>query len=181
MARSTPQLPFTDQMVTDESVIHLKESFRPLLCPQPFYLILGSIPGDRSIADQAYYAHPQNRFWRIIATLCQVELPEHYEARKELIATHHIALWDVAHKALRKGSLDSAIRNEEPNDILQLLANCPTIHTVLFNGKKAEQLYKRYFKQLPHIRYFSLPSTSPANAACKFDELVMKWGKVLNE
>lgn len=154
---------------------HLKESFQPLLCPEPHYLILGSIPGDRSIAEQAYYAHPQNRFWRLMAALCAKELPPHYEERKQLIAIHHIALWDVAHKAHRQGSLDSAIRDEEPNAILQLLAAHPSIHTVLFNGKKAQQLYQRYFTELPNLRYFCMPSTSPANAACKFDQLLLKW------
>ncbi|MGL4518588.1 MAG: DNA-deoxyinosine glycosylase [Phocaeicola sp.] len=164
----------TDSTLTDS---HFKESFQPLLCPEPHYLILGSIPGDRSIAEQAYYAHPQNRFWRVIATLCRAQLPVHYPARIALLAAHHIALWDVAHTAHRKGSLDSAIRNEAPNAIHQLLEAHPTIHTVLFNGKKAEQLYRRYFNALPHLRYFSLPSTSPANAACHFDRLVEHWGE----
>ncbi|MGL4852292.1 MAG: DNA-deoxyinosine glycosylase [Phocaeicola sp.] len=159
---------------------HFKESFLPLLCPEPQYLILGSIPGDRSIAMQAYYGHPQNRFWRLMAAIFHTDLPVEYDGKKKLLATYGIVLWDVAHKAQRKGSLDSAIRNEEPNEILNLLATHPTIHTVLFNGKKSEQLYYRYFKELPYIRYYAMPSTSPANAACKFDDLLERWERAFN-
>ena len=143
-------------------------------------MILGSIPGDRSIEIQQYYGHPQNRFWRMIAIVCHAETPIIYEEKKRLLSENRIALWDVAHKANRKGSLDSAIRDEEPNDIATLLAENPTIHTVAFNGKKSEQLYDRYFQRFNTVRYLSLPSTSPANAACGLERLCNQWRQIIS-
>ena len=155
--------------------MNVKQSFEPLLCDGARVLILGSIPGDRSIELGEYYGHPQNRFWRVIAAITSSEQPTDYEAKKAMLAANHIALWDVAHRAVRQGSLDSAIRNEEPNDIAVLLADNPTITTVAFNGKKAEQLYDKYFERLSHITYLAMPSTSPANAACRYEQLCNKW------
>ena len=154
---------------------HLKVSFEPLADPKAEVLILGSMPGDRSLQLQQYYAHPQNRFWHLVAELTHTEPPTNYEQKKQLLAEHKIALWDVAHQALRPGSLDSAMSNESPNDIARFLATHPRIRTIGFNGKKAEQLYDRHFERLPHLRYVPLPSTSPANASCRFDELCRKW------
>ena len=147
--------------------------------PQPRILILGSIPGDRSLQLQEYYGHPQNRFWKVVARLCNEETPQDYKSKKELLARHHIALWDVAGRAQRIGSLDSAIRNEEPNNILQLLTEHGCIEHIIFNGKKAEQLYQRYFERLPHIHYWSMPSTSPANAASGMEALIVAWEKAI--
>ena len=157
----------------------IKYSFSPLLCDEPQVLILGSIPGDRSIEVNQYYGHPRNRFWRVMCALYDCDVPTDYPSRIQMLATNKIALWDVACLAERKGSLDSAIRDEEPNDIHNLLQNNPTIKIVAFNGKKAEQLYNKYFKELSHIKYLSLPSTSPANAACQLDTLAERWTAIL--
>lgn len=158
---------------------YLKYSFAPLLDKGAEVLILGSIPGDKSIELQEYYGYPQNRFWRVMAFICNDEVPTDYESKKAMLIQNKIALWDVAHKADRKGSLDSAIRDEAPNDITSLLQNCHTIKTIAFNGKKAEQLYDRYFHRTSHIKYFSMPSTSPANAMCQLDMLCEKWNNIL--
>ena len=90
-----------------------------------------------------------------------------------------IALWDVARRALRHGSMDSAIRNEEPNDVATFINDHKNLHTVVFNGKKAEQLYDRYFERQLGIRYLPMPSTSPANAATSFVVLCEKWREIL--
>ncbi len=160
-------------------MLHIKQSFPPLLCNEPQVLILGSIPGDRSIEMQQYYGHPQNRFWRVLAMVFEADIPANYEEKKGLLADNNIALWDVAHRASRKGSMDSAIRDEEPNDIVKLLAENKTIQTIAFNGKKAEQLFDRYFERFPNIRYLSMPSTSPANAACGFEKLCKHWKQII--
>lgn len=160
--------------------MNIKQSFLPLGADNAEVLILGSIPGDRSIELQQYYGHPQNRFWRVIASITGSELPTTYDAKQHMLLTNRIALWDVAHKATRIGSLDSAISNEEPNNIEAFIANHTKLTTVAFNGKKAEQLYHKYFKQVGGIIYISLPSTSPANAACKLDELQEKWRQIVN-
>jgi hypoxanthine-DNA glycosylase len=154
----------------------LKHSFAPLIDQEAKILILGSIPGDKSIELQEYYGHAQNRFWRVLTAICGYEtVPTDYLSKKSILIQNKIALWDVAHKANRKGSLDSAIRDEEPNDIASLLEKYPTIKTIAFNGKKAEQLYDRYFQRSLHIKYLSMPSTSPANAIYQLDLLSQKW------
>lgn len=161
--------------------MNIKQSFSPLTNDDAEVLILGSIPGDRSIEMQQYYGHPQNRFWKVIAAITGSEIPINYADKKALLATNKIALWDVAQKASRKGSLDSAISNEEPNDIKTLITTHQALKTIAFNGKKAEQLYDRYFTREPHINYISLPSTSPANAACRLYDLCKIWKLIIAE
>lgn len=156
-----------------------KQSFLPLENATAEVLILGSIPGDRSIELQQYYGHPQNRFWRVIASVIGSELPLDYDARQQMLLVNRIALWDVARQADRVGSLDSAIRNEEPNDIKTFITQHPMLKIIAFNGKKAEQLYDKYFERSTHIKYLSLHSTSPANAACKINELQEKWIQIV--
>ncbi|MCM1532307.1 MAG: DNA-deoxyinosine glycosylase [Bacteroides sp.] len=156
-----------------------KFSFEPLAGKEARVLVLGSIPGDRSLELNEYYGHPQNRFWRMLACLCNETMPGTYPEKKELLLRNGIALWDVAHKAVRPGSMDSDIRNEAPNDIPALMASLPNLHTVAFNGKTAEKLYDKYFSRLPGIRYLPMPSTSPANARFTLDKLCACWGQML--
>lgn len=156
-----------------------KYSFDPIISPQPKILILGSLPGDLSLELQQYYGHPQNRFWKLMFHLFHLEYSTDYNIRQQFIKDHHIALWDVAHSASRVGSMDSDMKNEVPNPIHQLLAEYPSIDKVIFNGKKAEGLYLKHFKPLNHIHYFSLPSTSPANARYTFDKLEHIWSEAL--
>lgn len=157
----------------------MKKSFLPLATDDAEVLILGSIPGDRSIELHQYYGHPRNRFWWVIASITDSELPTDYDAKRQMLVTNRIALWDVARQADRIGSLDSAIRNEEPNDIETFINHHQQITTIVFNGKKAEQLYDKYFDRVNHIKYLLLPSTSPANAACGVKELQEKWKQIL--
>ena len=154
---------------------HLKTSFPPITSPEIEILVLGSIPGDRSIAENEYYGHPRNRFWRMLAVMRECELPENYNDKKQLLLQNRIGLWDVAQQAERKGSLDSAIKNAEPNDIEIFIARHPSLNTIGFNGLKAEALYNRFFERKAEINYYSLPSTSPANAGCSLSTLCERW------
>ena len=158
---------------------HLKHSFGPLAGDDVRILILGTIPGDRSIELGEYYGHPQNRFWRVIAAITGNSPPADYSQKRAMLAANGIALWDVARRAIREGSMDSAIRGEEPNDIAAFIAAHKNLRSVVFNGKKAEQLYDRYFVRLPGIRYLPMPSTSPANAATNFNTLCKKWCEIV--
>lgn len=169
------------QIKDTEKDILLKKSFPPLIDAETKILILGTMPGDESLRQSQYYAHPRNRFWKMIATITENDFPETYEEKKVLLQQHHIGVWDVIHSAERKGSLDTAILNETPNELSQLLTAFPSIKTICFNGKKAEALYKKHFQLLPHIIYHSLPSTSPANAAFSFDMICHKWKNILQE
>lgn len=156
-----------------------KQSFQPLATDDAEVLILGSIPGDRSIELQQYYGHLQNRFWQVIAAITGSELPTTYTEKRQMLVTNRISLWDVANRANRVGSLDSNIRNEEPNDIEAFIAQHSKLKTIAFNGKKAELLYDKYFERSAQIQYISLPSTSPANAACKLYDLQERWKEIL--
>ncbi len=134
--------------------------FPPVYEKNARVLILGSLPGVKSILEQRYYAHPRNQFWPIIYSVYGIPVDKDYDKRIRFLLSQKIALWDVCASAYRKGSLDAHIKNETPNDINKLLLDCPDIKLILFNGHKAQQLFKKYFPEIntPSIR---LPSTSP--------------------
>lgn len=145
-------------------------------------LILGSMPGRRSLDVQQYYAHPRNTFWPIMASLFRFnpELP--YPLQLAQLRHHHIALWDVARQCVRPGSLDAAIQAHTvtANDFNTFFQIHPNIQLIAFNGQKAAELYRRMvlpslatiFAAIPSLL---LPSTSPAHAAISFDAKLAKW------
>ncbi|MGV0965537.1 DNA-deoxyinosine glycosylase [Empedobacter falsenii] len=152
-----------------------KQSFTAIISEQPKILILGSLPGDLSLEVNQYYGHPRNRFWKMIFEIFETEFSEDYEVRKQLILQNKLALWDVVHSAYRKGSMDVDMKNVSPNQIDELLNKHPTIEKIIFNGKKAEQLFWKYFDEKTSIEYISLPSTSPANAQFSYERLIEFW------
>ncbi|MGN0003019.1 MAG: DNA-deoxyinosine glycosylase [Sphingobacterium composti] len=154
----------------------LKQSFAPIIPSKPRILILGSLPGDLSIAKDQYYAHPQNRFWKVLFALFSKEFTTDYAERINLLHQQQIALWDVCASAIRPGSMDTAITEVIPNSINQLLVASPSITKVIFNGQKAQKLYDKYFDKQQNIKYTTLPSTSPANAQFSLDKLLHHWG-----
>lgn len=157
----------------------IKRGLGPLVCPNARGLILGSLPGDESIRQQQYYAHPQNQFWRVLAAVFEEPLSADYDAKRGLLIRHRIAVWDVLAAAERPGSLDTAIRNGVPNAILELLADHPHIQFIGCNGQKAHGLFQRHFgkalSELPRaMSVVCLPSTSPA-ATRAFAEKAEEW------
>ena len=146
--------------------------FPPEVGRQPRILILGSMPGTRSIEAGEYYAHPRNAFWRIMESLGFVRSGTAYKERIRELLHHGIALWDVLAQCERPGSLDSAIRpsSEIANDILGLLRDHPSIRRILLNGGKAEQAFSRHIRPalddtlLQRLLVIRVPSTSPAHA-----------------
>ena len=160
---------------------HLKISFAPIADPETKILILGTMPGEKSLALNEYYGHPQNRFWRTLAAITNQQIPSSYAEKKQLLSNAHIGVWDVAHKAHRIGSLDSAIKQEEPNDLKSFISAHKKLQVIGFNGKLAEKLYDKYFERVDTIRYVSLPSTSPANAGTGLEALCEKWKQLLKE
>lgn len=153
----------------------LKQSFAPIIPSQPRILILGSLPGDLSIAKDQYYAHPQNRFWKVLFPLLEQEFSTDYSERIALLHQQQIALWDVCASAIRPGSMDTAISEVIPNPIPQLLAENPSITKVIFNGQKAQKLFDKYFKKQENLNFITLPSTSPANAQFSIEILLQHW------
>lgn len=138
-------------------------------------LILGSMPGDTSINLQQYYGHPMNRFWKIISTITNNKLPITYKGKIDLLLKIKVGVWDVAHKADRIGSLDSAIKNEAPNYLEGFIVKHKNLKVIGFNGKKSESMFNKYFDRRDDIRYISLPSSSPANTTISFDDICKLW------
>jgi TDG/mug DNA glycosylase family protein len=127
--------------------------------------ILGSLPGDASLAAKRYYAHPTNQFWRLVGHAIEEELqPLDYEGRLQRLADHRIGLWDVIASASRRGSLDQAIRDAEHNRIKHLLNDFPELRAIAFNGSTAAAAGRRLIGEPPaHVSLLDLPSSSAAN------------------
>ncbi len=138
------------------------------------------MPGVESLNQQQYYAHPRNLFWSFMAELFNFQLEQPYETRLIKLLEHGVALWDSAGSCIRPGSLDSNIRDVVPNDFESLFKQYPGIKTVFFNGRAAENLFKKHTKdmRLPELNYISLPSTSPANASISREQKWTQWQQV---
>ena len=137
-------------------------------------LILGSFPSAASLAAGQYYAHRQNQFWRILGTLLNLPLQElDYAARRDAAKSAGLAIWDIYDSCRRDGSLDSAIRDAQPNDFGQLKMLAPRLSRVCFNGQTAG----RFAPELASLGYNTvvLPSTSPANASWSFERKLAAW------
>jgi hypoxanthine-DNA glycosylase len=154
-------------------------SFPPFIDKQSKILILGSIPGVKSLEKQQYYAHPQNKFWKIIFELFSEEFTEDYSERINILKKNHIAIWDVIDSCERKGSLDSEIKNEEANQVEELLESYPNFQAIFCNGGKSYKNLQKLLGKNFKIPIYLLPSTSPLHTISfekKFDE----WKKVLD-
>jgi double-stranded uracil-DNA glycosylase len=163
----------------------LDECFPPIAGPRPHTLILGSLPGQKSLQMQQYYAHPQNAFWKIILQLFDAPSPLPYTRRVKILTDHGIALWDVLAAAERPGSLDSSIvhATARTNDFPSFFRAQPRIRRVFFNGRKAEAFYRRFVlpgleTEFEELRYECLPSTSPAHAGMTFATKLALWARI---
>jgi len=162
-------------------------SFPPLVDAGVRVLVLGSLPGARSLRDGVYYAHPQNRFWPLVEEVLGVPAAAPPPLRYRALLEAGVGLWDGLEAAARTGSLDAAIDrgSEWPNPVGALLAAHPGIQAVALNGRKAEAIWTRWLEPtLPsatgaRLRIHPLPSTSPANARFRLDDLLEAWGPVL--
>ncbi|MGG7550961.1 DNA-deoxyinosine glycosylase [Chryseobacterium arthrosphaerae] len=153
-------------------------SFAPLIDDHSEIIILGSIPGVRSLEKQQYYAHPQNKFWKIIFELLHEEFTEDYAERIGILKRNHIALWDVIDSCERKGSLDSEIRNEEANQVAELLDEHPHIRAIFCNGGKSYKNLQKLLGKNYRLPVIALPSTSPLHTV-SFEKKLEDWKKIL--
>lgn len=142
-------------------------------------LILGSFPSVKSRENQFFYHHPQNRFWKVMASIFNEDIPATIEDKKSLLIRNKVALWDVIKSCEIKGSSDSSIRNVVPNDI-NLILEKSNIQQIFCNGNKSYSLYKKYLEKDTGIKSISLPSTSPANARFNLDMLLHEWRVILD-
>ncbi|KAF0814127.1 hypothetical protein IGB42_01024 [Andreprevotia sp. IGB-42] len=150
--------------------------FPPVVNADVRLLVLGSLPGVVSLAQQAYYAHPRNAFWPIMAALTGqslVTMP--YPERLQALLAAGVGLWDVVGQAERRGSLDADLRAIAPNALPELLAELPQLQAVAFNGQTA---YKLGHRQLPAaLQHYALPSTSPA-LTTRFEQKLQLWSAI---
>lgn len=153
-------------------------SFPPISSAEATLLILGTMPGTKSLELQQYYGHPRNNFWPIIFKILNEDFTDNYESRKSILLKNNIALWDVLQFCDRIGSLDSAIKNEISNDFNIFLEEHPNIKTIVFNGQKAAALFKKYVVLSRSYELITLPSTSPANAGKTFASKLNEWKKI---
>lgn len=162
-------------------------SLPPVVPPDCRVLVLGSMPGELSLARREYYAHPRNRFWQVMGELCDAHPALGYSDRLDRLGRCGIGLWDVLQHCVRAGSLDTGIRRESEitNDFHTLFARHPALRVVAFNGSKAAHTFHR--KVLPELddqvaaraTLVDMPSTSPANASRSLSDLLREWSRIL--
>lgn len=141
-----------------------KRCFPPVVDANTRVLILGSLPGEVSLAQSQYYAHKQNQFWRLIGEVIEQDLVTMpYDQRLQTLLAHHVGLWDVVAEAKREGSLDSNIRDHAGNDLIGLIDSLPKLKAIAFNGGTAERIgMKALVLHGDRHRVLRLPSSSPA-------------------
>jgi hypoxanthine-DNA glycosylase len=164
----------------------LSAGFPPLADASARALVLGSLPGVKSLEMQQYYAQPYNVFWRIMGELFGAGRELDYAARVERLRARGLAVWDVLAAGEREGSLDSAIvpASIVVNDFNAFFERHRQIRLICFNGNTAASLFRR--KVLPGLapqwaalEHCTLPSTSPAYASLKFEHKLARWSAAL--
>lgn len=163
-------------------------SFAPVAGPGARILILGSMPGEASLAARQYYAHPRNQFWSLMESICGVPRSMPYEARLGNLMDAGVALWDVLHSCIRPGSLDASIEHSTavPNALPQLLRAHPGIVRICCNGATAWRALLRHFgaelqQEFPHVQCIRLPSTSPAHAGMSPAAKLAAWRRAIRD
>lgn len=160
----------------EKKLKHAKHEFGPLFDENSETLILGSFPSVKSREQAFFYGHPQNRFWRVMTSVLEEDGIEHddIEAKKAFAHRHRLALYDVIEECDIVGSSDSSIRNVIPADLVSIIGQSK-IHKVIVNGRTAEKYYKKYQESRTGIPCIQCPSTSPANAAKRENDLIRDW------
>lgn len=157
----------------------LQHTIDPVYDEHSRILILGSFPSVKSREQQFFYGHKQNRFWKVMAQVFACPVPESVEEKREMLLSHHAAVWDVIASCEITGSSDASIRDVVPNDLSRILT-CADIRAIYTNGGKAHLLYQKYIYPVNGREARLLPSTSPANAGYSLERLVEAWQVIRN-
>lgn len=153
----------------------MQHCFAPVARVDTRLLVLGSLPGVRSLTEQRYYAHPRNQFWRLIGAVIDRDLVAlGYESRLAALLEAGIGLWDTVAAATRKGSLDADIRLHAASDISALAERLPKLAAIAFNGSTAARLGRRQLDQETHTALIDLPSSSPAFTMA-YEQKLERW------
>ena len=148
--------------------------FEPIYNSNSKILILGSMPSVKSREENFYYAHPQNRFWKVLAFIFNRDVPKSIEEKTQLVLENNLALWDSVKSCEIINSADATIKNAVPNDIVGFVRK-NKINKIIFNGKKSYDIFSKFFKEFKECELEVLPSTSPANAKFSFNDLCNIW------
>ena len=164
-------------------MIERKTGIAPTIPPHARLLILGSLPGDASLAAERYYAHPRNLFWHLLGGVlgCDIAAMD-YADRLVVLAKARIGLWDVVASAQRLGSLDTAMRAVEANPLTECIECVPDLCAVAFNGASAAKIGRRalvgYLAGNTRLTLIDLPSSSPAHAAMSAAAKAGRWAQL---
>lgn len=155
---------------------HIKHPFPPVVDKDCKILILGSVPSQKSVEQNFYYGHPQNRFWKVLSQVLGEDFvldgdADKIEKRKALLLSHHIALYDSVEECDILGSSDAHVRNAVPSDIEGIISGTK-ISKIFCNGATSYKFFAKHHKDLTAV---TLPSTSPANASWTLDKLIEAW------
>lgn len=157
------------------------EAFAPIADKNSRILILGTMPGERSLQLQQYYGHAGNHFWKIMFALFNQPFSTNYKDRINLLVKNNIALWDVLSHCERAGSSDSAINNEIANDFKMFYKKHPKIKAVFLDSLTAEKLYVKHVGKSADKKYYLLPSPSGQHARLSLAEKIERWKVILGE
>lgn len=158
-------------------------AFPPILPAAPHTLILGTMPGQKSLDANQYYGHPQNQFWKFMGDIFGALPSLPYDQRVQILKDHNIAVWDVLSSCTRIGSMDADIKNAVVNDFEAFYRNNPTIKTVIFDSGTAEKIYiKQVSPTLTHHPiYKRVPSPSSAYASMSYAKKLLLWTDAFNQ
>jgi hypoxanthine-DNA glycosylase len=166
----TPHPAVVNGKVAPDPVHH---GLPPVLARDTRVLILGSFPGEASLAAAQYYAHPRNHFWPLLAALIDVSLPAlPYKSRLAALRANGVGLWDTIVACQRRGSLDGAIRSAVRGEVGRVRRSAPAVALVCFNGKTAARGLPAW--RDAGYRTLALPSSSPAYTL-PFAEKLAQW------
>jgi hypoxanthine-DNA glycosylase len=174
-----PEIKVSDSNAYSEDFVF---SFPPYAAHDAEKLILGSMPGEESLRQFQYYAHPRNAFWKIMGELFDFDPRVSYVDRIEFLICRKIALWDTVHRCVRPGSMDADIKLEVPNDFELFFKKYPNIKKIFFNGQTAYRLFKKHVAKMdiPEVEHIIMPSTSPANASISYEGKLEAWKRILD-
>jgi hypoxanthine-DNA glycosylase len=157
----------------------IKHDFKPIINKDSKILILGSFPSVKSRENDFYYMHPQNRFWPLMSAILEEDLVDaSIQDKTKLLKKHHIALYDVIESCNINGSSDASISDVRPINLKELI-KFSSIKHIYLNGRKAESLFNEYFPDYKSMAFY-LPSTSPANARYRLDDLYKEWLTIID-
>jgi len=140
-------------------------------------LIMGTLPGDKTLAAGQYYADRRNYFWKLVgAALNQNLVGSPYQGKISCLKENRIGSWDAYHSVIRPGSMDGDISGQEFNDFAVLKELAPKLRLVCFNGADAAAPEKSLTWQGYQTR--PLPSSSGAYRGDQ-EERLSRWKAAL--